>query len=423
MKRTISLILALLLALGCLSGLAEGTEDSGATAFLRIKENVTAQVYAEPGNGEATDTMQGGQFCGLIDETEEAGATWFHVFYLNSGRKAATGYIDAENAERISQEELAAMMQDPERVNDLLDLVDALNEYLTAQGSGGTEAAEAETAGEGKQASGKSVLGQFYEDAMKALKQVFSTDVAAEIGKITDAGTNAAKDAVEKGKDALQSAVEEAKEKLAEAGKTGKEMLENAAEGAKDLFGKAKEAAGEKLEELKEGVADAVETLQDKDSPLQKGQDELKEKLTNAVDALKEIPVKERLDEVQEKLNDTIDSLQDGSARKQFDDLTKRISDSIGTLKENAGEKFQEIKSAAEEGLGNLDNFLGEKTGDLLNGLNGLITKAREALEDTGISNAQIALSGVAGQFKQEGFKAGVEMVGQLLKSLFSGEE
>ena len=107
MKKWISLFLAMLMIGVCAAGIAEGTEETGTTAFLRIKEGVTAQVYEKPGDAQAVDSLAGGKLCGLIDTvTTESGDAWFRVFYLNSKGEGVPGYIRAEDADQLTEEEL-----------------------------------------------------------------------------------------------------------------------------------------------------------------------------------------------------------------------------------------------------------------------------------------------------------------------------
>ena len=84
----------------CAAGLAEETGVSAETVFLRIRENVTAQVYADPQGGQAAAALESGRFCVLIDETSDI---WLHVLYLNDQKKGETGYIHADDAEPVNQ--------------------------------------------------------------------------------------------------------------------------------------------------------------------------------------------------------------------------------------------------------------------------------------------------------------------------------
>ena len=136
MKKWISLILAMLMIGVCAAGVAEGAEETGKTAFLRIKEGVTAQVYEKPGDEKAIDSLAGGKFCGLIDTvTAESGDAWYQVFYLNSKGEGTPGYIKAEDADQLTEEELNALMEDPAVLNEILDLVDALDTMSSKLGS------------------------------------------------------------------------------------------------------------------------------------------------------------------------------------------------------------------------------------------------------------------------------------------------
>ena len=228
MKKLICLMLAVMLAAaaGCL---AESGDENEKTAFLQIKEGITAEVVRAAGDTEGIDTLKSGQFCGLIEETEHEGILWFHVFYLNSRQQGATGYIRAEEAEQLTSEKLKELMEDPDRANEILDLIDALNDYLNS-GNAGSSAAGKEPAADGGNGSGtegkagKSRMEQLYKEVMDALTQVFNTDLSAEWEKAETAGKEAARKAAEAGQD----------------------MLDAVKDGAIDLFNKAKDA-GEKL--------------------------------------------------------------------------------------------------------------------------------------------------------------------------------
>ena len=138
MKKLISLMLAVLMITLCACGFAEETDVSAKTAFVQIKEGVTAQVFKKPGDKKAVDTLSGGQICGLLgEETTETGVAWFQVFYLNSKKAGTPGYINAEDAEQLTEEQLKALMNDPEKLNEILDLVEALDVYLGKKSGNG----------------------------------------------------------------------------------------------------------------------------------------------------------------------------------------------------------------------------------------------------------------------------------------------
>ena len=133
MKKLISLMLAVLMITLCACGFAEETDVSAKTAFVQIKEGVTAQVFKKPGDKKAVDTLSGGQICGLLgEETTETGVAWFQVFYLNSKKAGTPGYINAEDAEQLTEEQLKALMNDPEKLNEILDLVEALGSDMSS---------------------------------------------------------------------------------------------------------------------------------------------------------------------------------------------------------------------------------------------------------------------------------------------------
>ena len=71
MKKLICMMLAVLLAVGCAGSFAESKDENEKTAFLQIKEGVTATVAAAAGDTEGIDTLESGRFCGLIEEAEQ----------------------------------------------------------------------------------------------------------------------------------------------------------------------------------------------------------------------------------------------------------------------------------------------------------------------------------------------------------------
>lgn len=318
MKKGIAMMLAAVMLLFCAAGLAEETGVSAETVFLRIRENVTAQVYADPQGGQAAAALESGRFCVLIDETSDI---WLHVLYLNDQKKGETGYIHADDAEPVNQEELEALMEDPEKINEILDLIDALLEYGTAEAAP-APAAEKET--DANAAPAESGFEKLYQNAVTSLRQVFGTDLQGTL----DTAGKAAGEAAEAGRKVLESAAKDAGEMLGKAGNTVREGLSSAADAAKGLLGMAGETvrkeideklpgAKEKLEEIRDQAADAAGTLAGKAS--------------------------EAADAISGTVSDAVKAIRDGSAKEQLDDLMKNVQDAVSAVKEQAGEALNSV--------------------------------------------------------------------------------
>ena len=318
MKKGIAMMLAAVMLLFCAAGLAEETGVSAETVFLRIRENVTAQVYADPQGGQAAAALESGRFCVLIDETSDI---WLHVLYLNDQKKGETGYIHADDAEPVNQEELEALMEDPEKINEILDLIDALLEYGTAEAAP-APAAEKET--DTNAVPAESGFEKLYQNAVTSLRQVFGTDLQGTL----DTAGKAAGEAAEAGRKVLESAAKDAGEMLGKAGNTVREGLSSAADAAKGLLGMAGETvrkeineklpgAKEKLEEIRDQAADAAGTLAGKAS--------------------------EAADAISGTVSDAVKAIRDGSAKEQLDDLMKNVQDAVSAVKEQAGEALNSV--------------------------------------------------------------------------------
>lgn len=318
MKKGIAMMLAAVMLLFCAAGLAEETGVSAETVFLRIRENVTAQVYADPQGGQAAAALESGRFCVLIDETSDI---WLHVLYLNDQKKGETGYIHADDAEPVNQEELEALMEDPEKINEILDLIDALLEYGTAEAAP-APAAEKET--DANAAPAERGFEKLYQNAVTSLRQVFGTDLQGTL----DTAGKAAGEAAKAGRKVLESAAKDAGEMLGKAGNTVREGLSSAADTAKGLLGMAGETvrkeineklpgAKEKLEEIRDQAADAAGTLAGKAS--------------------------EAADAISGTVSDAVKAIRDGSAKEQLDDLMKNVQDAVSAVKEQAGEALNSV--------------------------------------------------------------------------------
>ena len=259
MKKLISLILAVLMAGLCACGIAEETEQSGGSVLLRIKEGMTAQVFAKPGDGQAIDTLAGGRICGKLgEETAETG-TWFWVFYLDSPKAGAAGYINAKDAEQLTDDQMKALMEDPATFNEILDLIDAMNAYLSKE-DGNTEIGGNKPGNEMK---------TLYERAMDSLKKIFNTSVSAELDNLEKEGKEIADKVKETGKALLDKAK-----------KTGKDLKDGVTDALSSLKGKD---IGEVMDSLKDRINETVEKLTGKSGF------KVEDVLGNVSDALKDL--------------------------------------------------------------------------------------------------------------------------------------
>ena len=350
MKKLISLMLAVLMVALCACGIAEETKGSGDTAFVQIKEGVTAKVFKEPGGEEAVDTLPGGRICGLLDEgTTEAGAAWFQVFYLNSQKKGTVGYINAEDAEKLIGDQLKALMEDPAILNEILDLIDELDHYL-----GGTKDENPEKGNETPEKKNK--LKELYNQAMDKLKKLFNADLSAELGNLKEEGKELADKAKEVGKDLLDKAKD-----------TGKDLVDKAKDTGKDLVDKAKDA-GDKLEDT---VKDVLPSLKDKD--IGDMVDSLKDRINDAIggkDGKSDNTISDILDKASDALKN-MDSLLGTGAGNTVDGLSDIVNNAkdwldgpnfskIEDAMKNLSEQFKDGGFAAGWGKEGIGSFVDE---------------------------------------------------------------
>lgn len=371
MKKLICLILAVMMATAGISCFAEGTKES--VTFVRIHENTTADVYENPDDTEAADTLEGGSLCVLVAETRAAGTAWYKVFYQNSRKEGAVGYIQAEDADRLSREQLSELMNDPDQINKLLDLVKALNDYTDSDT--GEDLTGSKTDGNSGESSAGSALEDLYNKAMDELKNLFSVDVAGELEKISDITKGAADKVKEAGEELLETAAEDVEELMNQAG---------------DALDKAAEEWGGKLEKAGEDL-----------------KKELEEMLPEAEKALESLT---------DGISDAVDSVRDDTGEIDLDKLLDNVSESLDTLQKNAEEKFSEIEKEIQEKLDALNKSLGKDTGDALDQINETVGKAQELLENGAIQNV---LSALGEQFREAGFAEGVSTVSTIIQ-LFS---
>lgn len=334
MKKLISLILAVLMVALCACSIAEGTEESGKSVILRIKEGVTAQVFKKPGDEKAVDTLTGGQICGLLDEgTTEAGFAWFQVFYLNSKRNGTPGFINAEDAEQLTEEQLKALMDDPAMLNEILDLIEAMDTYLNKKtGNEGTGS----TTGSATTATPENELKALYEQAMKELQKLFDKGTSLDLDKLE-----------KKGKELADQAKKAGEELIDKAKKAEKNLKEDVTTALDSMKGKDTDAA---IDSLMDSISESIEKRTGKSD------EKIDDALKKVSDALKNLDKQlgtgsgDAIDNVSSVMNKTKDWLNDtqfskvNEAMKQLSDKFKGDGFASGVGKNGIGTFLDTLK-------------------------------------------------------------------------------
>ena len=334
---------------------------------------------------------------------------------------------------------LKELMEDPAKVNEILDLIDALNDYLKKKDNPQNPVDDnTNTNNKGGEETKKNRIQQFYEEAMDALKQVFSTDLSRELEKAAEAGKETAEKVTDAGKDILETVAEGAADLFNKAKDTGKDAVENALEEAKDLFNKAKDNGKDTLEnaaeEARELFSKAEETvtkgLEEKLPEATEKLNQLADSVSDAVESLKDGTVKDQLDSLVENVSDKMKNLTDelsdkmedptdNPAQELYDNLVDKVMDTIEILKDDSVEgKLQELKDNVGKVMDELDQSFGKGTGNALDQINKLADEARELMDSMEFTMAKYAVSGLADQFREEGFSKGVEATSNLIQLL-----
>ena len=380
MKKLISLLLAVLLAALCAGGIAEGTEATEETAFVQIREGVTAQVFAKPGDEKAIDSIPGGQVCGLIDETTEAGATWFQLFYLNSTKKGSTGYINAEDAKKLSADELKVLMEDSATLNEILDLIDALNDYLGTGSTGATTANRTNTERNGGGTEdGNTGFKALYDQAMKELKALFSMNLSTG----TDTGST-------KGKEIVGKALD-----------TAKDIAGKATDAAKDIAGKASDTA----KDIADKASDAAKDIADKAS------DTAKDIADKAADTGTDIAKK-----AAEGISNAAEVMKDGVTKEEIQDMIDGINKTLG-LEENKID-LDETLTKMQKTLDSINENLGNKTGEAIDSVDNAMENTRKWIDGDKFTQIRNAMKDLSTKFKEDGFWKGAGSTGDFINSI-----
>ena len=211
MKKTLCLMLTLLLALPFGYSLAEAAGDR-VGSFLLIPEGEPVPVYTEITDAEPADALESGKLCGLLKEVSEQEVLWDLVVYADREKKAAIGYVRADQVILLATDEFQALMQSPEKMNEVLDLLQAIDEILSekTQQTAAVPAGSGTGSSSGSQTPKKTGLPDFrafYNTAMQSLDKILNAGLPPEIGNAADTVRDLTQRAVKAGADAANSAI------------------------------------------------------------------------------------------------------------------------------------------------------------------------------------------------------------------------
>jgi hypothetical protein len=413
MKKLIALMLAVLLCALCAGGIAEGTDASEETAFVQIKEGVTAEVFTKPGDENATDSLAGGQLCGLIDETKEAGIDWFLVFYLNAQKKGTTGYINAEDAKKLTGEELKALMEDPATLNEILDLIDALDDYLS---TGSTATTTTNKTGTEKKESGITAenggFKAFYDRAMKELKALFSRNLTAGanavsatgkdlVGKTIDAASDIAGKATDAVKDLAGQVTDTAENIADQATDTVAEIAVKAIDAGADIAGKAIDAGTD----IAETAVEAVSEKLDKDPEAMK--EEIKEIVAEG---------EEKIGDLADGMTKAADKMQDGITKDEIQELIDSVNKAVG-LQDSKIDMVATLEKM-EDALKDINKTLGQETGKAIDNADNAMNNTKKWFDSNKFTKLNSAVEELSKKFKDEGFWKGTGGTGDFINSI-----
>jgi len=374
MKKGICLILALALALTCAVSLAESAEMS---SFVRILKDT--KVYSEAAGSEGTDTLAAETLCGLIEEVAAGGETWFHVLYLNSAKKGAEGYIRAEDAQQLTVEELKAELENLEKANDVLDLIDALNDYLKNLGSNSTATTDGTNQDD---TSVKDLISKFYSDAMTELGKVFNTDISGIMGDISATGTELLGKVTETGSKIVESAKKTGSDLL----KTGENLLGQAKEAGENLLGEAGEAGENLLKTGKDLLGEAGEAGK---NLLKTGEDLLGKTGINGEDLL-----------------------------KSGQDLLGNVGETIESLEKKIGMDPEKIEKTLNDTLKNLEKLTGTDTKGAAEKITKMVSSVKDMLDSEQFSVGKVLSETFSNVLSDPGIKSGTEKIQTLIQNI-----
>ena len=278
MKKTLCLMLTLLLALPFGYSLAEAAGDR-VGSFLLIPEGEPVPVYTEITDAEPADALESGKLCGLLKEVSEQEVLWDLVVYADREKKAAIGYVRADQVILLATDEFQALMQSPEKMNEVLDLLQAIDEILSekTQQTAAVPAVSGTGSSSGSQPPKKTGLPDFrafYNTAMQSLDKILNAGLPPEIGNAADTVRDLTQRAVKAGADAANSAIggisgfiqENSGKVIPKATEDLKQILEKAGDSVSafkenfenSLLPEYKEKAGELYEQASELAGEGV---------------------------------------------------------------------------------------------------------------------------------------------------------------------
>ena len=278
MKKTLCLMLALLLALPFGYSLAEAAGDR-VGSFLLIPEGEPVPVYTEITDAEPADALESGKLCGLLKEVSEQEVLWDLVVYADREKKAAIGYVRADQVILLATDEFQALMQSTEKMNEVLDLLQAIDEILSekTQQTAAVPAGSGTGSSSGSQTPKKTGLPDFrafYNTAMQSLDKILNAGLPPEIGNAADTVRDLTQRAVKAGADAANSAIggisgfiqENSGKVIPKATEDLKQILEKAGDSVSafkenfenSLLPEYKEKAGELYEQARELAGEGV---------------------------------------------------------------------------------------------------------------------------------------------------------------------
>ena len=336
MKKLVCMLLALVLALGCAAVCAEEADDAGKTNILVIlgeEGGDPAPVYKEKGDTEAAALLKPGSLCGLVQDLTEQEENWYYIVYMTEKRESAAGYVAADRAKILTLAEFRELMQNSDKANEMMDLIDAVTAFL--QTADGNKDAGNKASGSGTDSSLKDQIAEFYNEAMDALQELYNMDFSDELDQLSAMGEEIANKAVDVGMDLLETAVDAGSDFLDTVADVGAEFLDTAADAAGEAVGDAGEELKEQLEDgnLSESVDEMIKML-----------DETLEKIRSTKTTLPEIDT--------EKLRD------------QMKDLNNKLGNAAGDVGDVLVEKMNELMDQAKEVL----NY-GETASGMIDGL------------------------------------------------------
>lgn len=314
MRKGICLLLVIMMVTACVCAFAEegagGENASEETSFLVIQGEDPVPVYESVADREKADELKPGQVCGLIREVTEAGVKWFHIVYVNSARKGASGFICPDQARILSLAEFKKLLGDSDKANEVMDLLDAVEEYLdsvSAEKEAGNSVAGNETANHTAGA-----FRDFYNQGMKALQDAFSLDFSEDLKQLE----------------------EKEKELAGKAADAVTDIVETVADGAEKLMDTAVDSA----ESLKEAAEEEIR--KHAEGTLPEAAEDISALLDDVLDMIRDVESGELAEADWQGVQD------------RLQELNGKLGEVTGDAGEVLQEKLEEILDRAEEVLG-----------------------------------------------------------------------